>query len=148
MTPIKTILLTTFSLILLSACGNEPEKKTEQESILHHKIEAVNEAKKSVEAINEKITDTAVKIDIQEETISGSSLYARKCASCHGKDANKSALNASQIIAGWNSKKTQDALNGYKNGTFGGKMKGIMEGQSKPLSESEIILISDFISAL
>ena len=148
MTPLKTILYSTFTLLLLNACSNAPEQQAQSETIIDNKIDTVAEAKKSVEKINEKTVQTAVQIDLVTEQDSGSSLYARKCASCHGKDAKKSALNASAVIAGWSSQKTQDALNGYKNGSFGGKMKGIMEGQSKPLTEAEIKLISDFISVL
>lgn len=133
---------------MLNACSNAPEQNTQTETIIDHKIDAVKEAKKNVEKINEKSEQTAVQINMVTEPDSGSSLYAKKCASCHGKDAKKSALNASAIIAGWDSKKTQEALTGYQNGNYGGKMKGIMEGQSKPLSETEIKLVSDYISVL
>ena len=147
MTPLKTVLLTTAAFILLSACGSETKQK--QETVFDNKIDAVNEAKKSVAAVAAKNDAVVEQINIAvADTPSGSSLYSQKCASCHGKDAEKSALNASQVIAGWKSEKTKTALNGYKAGTFGGKMKAIMEGQSRPLSEAEITLIAEYISAL
>lgn len=147
MTPLKTILFTTTALVLLSACSNETKQTTE--TVFDNKLDAVKEAQKSVEAITVKNEKVAEQITAAvTEAPSGSSLYAQKCASCHGKDAEKSALNASQIIAGWKSQKTQSALNGYKAGTFGGKMKAIMEGQSRPLSEAEITLIAEYISGL
>jgi len=145
---IKTILFSTFALALFTACNGEPEQNKTDKSVINHKVNAINEAKKSVEAINTKNAQNTVEVATQTESTSGSSLYSLKCASCHGKDARKSALNASEIIAGWSAQKTQNALNGYKNGKFGGKMKAIMEGQSKPLSDSEIKLISDYIAIL
>jgi cytochrome c553 len=159
LTPLKTILLATTVIVLLSACSSETKQKTETavdnetkqktQTVIDDKIDAVNEAKKSVAAVAAKNDAAAEQISATvADAPSGSSLYAQKCASCHGKDAEKSALNASQIIAGWKSEKTQNALNGYKAGTFGGKMKAIMEGQSRPLSEAEITLIAEYISAL
>lgn len=148
MTQIKTIFYSSLALLLLSACAGEVEQKQETESVLKHKIEAVTEAKKSVEAINEKTTQTAVQINLTSQSASGSNLYARKCASCHGANAEKSALNTSKVIGGWDAKKTQDALIAYKKGNYGGKMKGVMEGQSRVLNDSEIKLISEYISSL
>ena len=145
---IKTISYLAFTLVLLAACSGDVENDNTNETVIHHKINAVDEAKKSVEAINKKIMKTSAQAGLQGESKSGSSLYARKCASCHGHDAKKSALNASQAIAGWDTQRTQNALNGYKNGSFGGKMKGIMEGQSRPLSDTEVKLISNYISVL
>ncbi len=148
MIQIKTILYSSLALVLLSACDGVVEQKQEAKSVLVHKIDAVKEAKESVEAINEKTAQTAVQIKLTSQSANGSNLYARKCASCHGVDAKRSALNTSKVIAGWDAKKTQDALNAYKNGNYGGKMKGIMEGQSRALKDSEIRLISEYISSL
>lgn len=148
LTQIKNILYSTLALVLLSACDGAVEQKQEAKSVLVHKIETVEEAKKSVEAINKKAAQTAVQIKLTSQSANGSNLYARKCASCHGVDAKRSALNTSKVIAGWDAKKTKDALNAYKKGNYGGKMKGIMEGQSRALNDSEIKLISEYISSL
>lgn len=58
------------------------------------------------------------------------------------------ALGKSQVIAGWDKQKIIDALNGYKNGTYGGAMKGIMLGQVASKSDAEIDALADFISKL
>ena len=58
----------------------------------------------------------------------GATLY-KKCAGCHGATGEKKALGKSAVIKGWEAKKTVDALNGYKAGTYGGSMKGLMKGQ-------------------
>ncbi len=143
----KTIIFSTSAVLLLSACSAE-EVSQEKKTVIDHKIDAVQEAKKSVAAMNtqtQAVTSAAV---AAVQSPNASSLYANRCASCHGLNAEKAALNASQNIAQWDSKKIQDALQGYKNGTYGGKMKAIMQGQSKSLTDEEIKLISDYITSL
>ena len=71
-----------------------------------------------------------------------------KCAGCHGNKAQKHALGVSKIIAGWSAKKIEDALHGYKNGTFGGVMKGVMKGQVSSLSDKDIKVLANYISKL
>ncbi|AXH08998.1 cytochrome C [Malaciobacter halophilus] len=60
------------------------------------------------------------------------------CASCHGQNAEKKALGKSQVIAGWDEAKTIKALQGYKDGSYGGAMKGVMKGQVARLSDADI----------
>ncbi len=71
-----------------------------------------------------------------------------KCAGCHGAKAQKHALGVSEVIAGWNVKKIENALHGYKNGTFGGVMKGVMKGQVSSLSDKDIKVLAQYISKL
>lgn len=70
------------------------------------------------------------------------------CASCHGFNANQKALSKSKIIKGWSKERITFALKGYKDGTYGGEMKGIMKGQVMRLSSKDIkelaLLISNF----
>jgi len=81
-------------------------------------------------------------------TVDGSVIFAQKCASCHGSKAEKAALGKSQIIAGWSSQQIDDALNGYKNGTYGKEMKAIMQGQAKSLSADQQKALAQHISTL
>ena len=60
----------------------------------------------------------------------------------------KEALGKSQVIAGWNKEKTIQALNGYKDGTYGGVMKNIMKGQVATKTDLEIDALASFISNL
>jgi len=69
----------------------------------------------------------------------------KKCASCHGAHGEKSALNKSKIIAEMSKADIVAALNGYKNGTYGGPMKGLMKGQVASLSAADITAISEKI---
>jgi len=148
MTPLNTAIISSLALLLLSACSSEEKVVKENETVLDHKIDAVNEAKKSVATINTKTQPATAVPDTQAPPVNASALYTNKCASCHGTNAQKSALNASENIALWDAKKIEDALHGYKNGSYGGKMKAIMQAQSKPLNDEEIRLLSNYITRL
>ena len=142
----RAILISSLVILTFSACSKTEEKK---ENIASHKISAITEAKKSVEKINQNVkkSDTLT-ATIAQESKSGESLYTTKCSSCHGKRGEKTALNSSQVIAGWEKAKIQDSLNGYKDGTYGGKMKGIMRGQVVPLNKGQIERLSTYIASL
>ncbi len=60
------------------------------------------------------------------------------CAGCHGANGEKKALGKSAIIKGWDEAKTIAALKGYKDGSYGGAMKGVMKGQVARLSDADI----------
>lgn len=78
----------------------------------------------------------------------GSALY-NKCAACHGKSGEKSALGKSEVIAGWKSDKTLEALKGYKEGTRNTKgMGALMKGQMAPLCDADMKALSDYIATL
>lgn len=77
----------------------------------------------------------------------GASLY-KKCASCHGAKAEKKALNKSQIIQGWSKEQLVASLKGYKDGSYGGAMKGLMKGQVASYSEEDIEAVSEYITTL
>lgn len=70
------------------------------------------------------------------------------CATCHGKLAEKSALNKSQIIASWDATTLIASLKGYKDNTYGGAMKGLMVDQLKNLGVEDIINVSHYIVSL
>ncbi|MFK5881790.1 MAG: c-type cytochrome [Sulfurospirillum sp.] len=77
----------------------------------------------------------------------GATLF-KKCAGCHGANAGKKALGRSEVINGWKSDKIVSALKGYKDGTFGGAMKGIMKGQVANLNDKQIKALADYIPTL
>jgi cytochrome c len=77
----------------------------------------------------------------------GKALFA-KCAACHGQNAEKSALGKSQVIAGWDVAKIETALNGYKDGSYGGAMKGLMKGQVATLSDADVKALAEYVSGL
>ncbi len=77
----------------------------------------------------------------------GATLF-KNCAGCHGVNAEKKALGRSQIINEWKSDKIESALIGYKKGTYGGVMKGIMKTQAARLSDEKIKTLSKYIPTL
>ncbi|MFA9374009.1 c-type cytochrome [Poseidonibacter sp.] len=79
-------------------------------------------------------------------TLSAASFAA--CAGCHGANGEKAALGKSQIIAGWDVAKTEAALKGYKDGTYGGPMKGVMKGQVARLSDADITALANIIAGM
>ncbi len=77
----------------------------------------------------------------------GATLF-KKCAGCHGANAQKKALGKSEVINEWKSDKIESALIGYKDGTFGGAMKGIMKGQVSSLNKDQIKTLAKYIPTL
>lgn len=78
----------------------------------------------------------------------GGTLY-QKCAACHGMNGEKAALAKSEIITGWKSDKTLEALKGYKAGTRNiHGMGALMKGQTATLSDADMKALADHIAAL
>ena len=77
----------------------------------------------------------------------GSALY-KKCAGCHGINGEKVALGKSKVIADMSEKELNDSMNGYKDGTYGGPMKGLMKGQVARLSTEDISSLASHIASL
>ena len=130
-------LLLLSTLLLFSACSDSNEKvasKVPATQPLTHKSTSQTTQQKST--------------PLKTSSPSGHSIYAHKCASCHGLKAEKKALNNSQIIAGWDAKKTTEILKAYQEKSYGGSMKEIMEGQVSTLNEKQIELLSLYISTL
>ncbi len=146
------------------------------ESVSKEKIEEIKEVAKEIvseeniveikETVKQTVSETtkmaadklaqtveAVKVmtePLKEEAkavVDGKALFGA-CAGCHGLNGEKQALGKSQIIKGWDEQKIIDALNGYKDGSYGGAMKGIMKGQVVTKSPEEIKALAEFISKL
>ena len=80
-------------------------------------------------------------------TVSLNAASLAACASCHGANMEKKALGKSAVVAGWDEAKTIEALNGYKDGSYGGAMKGVMKGQVARLSDADIKDLAKQIAA-
>ncbi|HHD83517.1 MAG TPA: c-type cytochrome [Campylobacteraceae bacterium] len=78
----------------------------------------------------------------------GAALY-KKCAGCHGAKAEKKALGKSEVIAGWDAAKIEEALKGYKAGTRNVHgMGGLMKGQVASYSDADIKAVAEYIHGL
>lgn len=75
----------------------------------------------------------------------GAGLY-KKCAGCHGMHAEKKALGKSHVIAKMSEEEIVTALKGYKDGSYGGAMKGVMKGQVASYSDEDIQNVAKHIT--
>lgn len=110
--------------------------------------EETNQPIENEEKIIEEKINKMVQISEQQTVSSsvGKQLYL-KCAGCHGKKAEKKALGKSAIVQGWSKEDISSALLGYKDGSYGGVMKGVMKSQVSNLSEIEINTLSSYMAA-
>ena len=74
----------------------------------------------------------------------GAALYS-KCAGCHGSQGEKKALGKSKVINKMSKEDLATALNGYKDGSYGGAMKGLMKGQVAKLSNDDVEALALYI---
>jgi cytochrome c553 len=119
------------------------EKAETIKEVVVQKVETVKEvvvekAHAVEEVIVKKATEAAA-------SANGALLYS-KCAGCHGSKGEKAALGKSAIITNWSATQIADALHGYKDGSYGGAMKGMMVGQVKSLSNADIAVIAEHIA--
>lgn len=63
---------------------------------------------------------------------------AGACQGCHGADWSKHALGKSKVVADMTHADIAAALKGYKAGTYGGPMKGLMKGQVAKYSDADL----------
>lgn len=66
----------------------------------------------------------------------------QKCVGCHGANGEKVALGKSKVMSEMTKQEISDSLKGYKAGTYGGAMKGLMVAQVKDLSDADIDAIA------
>jgi len=89
-----------------------------------------------------------IKIMALGSLLASSALYAvstAACIGCHGANFEKKALGKSKVVKEMSQSDIVAALKGYKDGSYGGAMKGIMIGQVKALSDADIASIADAI---
>jgi len=60
------------------------------------------------------------------------------CKGCHGGNFEKKALGKSLIVSEMTKAEVNAAMVGYKDGSYGGPMKGIMKGQVAKYSVEEL----------
>jgi len=56
------------------------------------------------------------------------------CKGCHGQKWEKVVMGKSKVVKNMSKAEILTALNGYKSGTYGGSLKGLMVEQVKNLS--------------
>jgi len=89
-----------------------------------------------------------IKVMAVSSLLAASALYAAgtaKCVGCHGANFEKKALGKSKVVKDMSKAEIVAALKGYKDGSYGGAMKGLMKGQVMALSDADIASMADAI---
>ena len=60
------------------------------------------------------------------------------CLGCHGQTFEKAAMGKSKVVKDMSKEAIITALKGYKDGSYGGPMKGLMKGQVASLDDAAI----------
>ncbi len=60
------------------------------------------------------------------------------CLGCHGENWEKAAMGKAKVVKNMTKAQIIKALKGYKNGSYGGPMKGLMKAQVTKLSTADI----------
>ncbi len=115
--------------------------------------EAVDSAKDAAGAVADKTKEvaggavTSAKSAVAAATggADAAKLYSA-CAGCHGPKGEMKALNVSPVLAGQSKDDIAKKIAGYKDGSYGGPMKGVMATQVTNLSDADIDALADYIS--
>ncbi len=78
-------------------------------------------------------------------TAASAAVNGKACAACHGANFEKHAMGKSKVVSEMTHAEIAEALKGYKAGTFGGPMKGIMKGQVARYSDADLEAFSKTI---
>ncbi len=110
------------------------------EAITQSVKEETTKAKEALSAATEAPKTATASVDAAQLFV--------KCAGCHGSKGEKHALGQSNIIAGQAKADLIKKIEGYKDGTYGGAMKGVMKGQVGSLTPEQIDALAGYISTL
>jgi cytochrome c-type protein NapB len=83
-----------------------------------------------------KIVTTIVALSATTALMAG--VNAGACKGCHGQNFEKKALGKSKIVSDMTHADIAAAMKGYKAGTYGGPMKGLMKGQVAKYSDADL----------
>jgi len=78
-------------------------------------------------------------------TAASAAVNGKACAACHGADWSKHAMGKSKVVSEMSHADIATALKGYKAGTYGGPMKGVMKGQVARYSDADLDAFSQTI---
>jgi len=83
-----------------------------------------------------KITTAIIALGATSALMAG--VNAAACKGCHGQAWEKKALGKSLVVAEMTHADIAASLKGYKAGTYGGPMKGLMKGQVAKYSDADL----------
>jgi cytochrome c len=77
-------------------------------------------------------------VTITLSTLAIAGVDGAACTNCHGANWEKEAMKKSKVVAEMTHDEIATALKGYKNGTYGRSMKGLMNAQVSKYSDAEL----------
>jgi len=83
-----------------------------------------------------KITTAIIALGATTALMAGVS--AGTCKGCHGAHFEKKALGKSKVVKDMTHAEIATALKGFKDGSYGGPMKGLMKGQVAKYSNADL----------
>ena len=144
----KVLLSLAAASLLFVGCTEDKKEAKEQvapkQEVTQNVEEKAKEVKTEVKVEEKKAEETKQVNETASNELNAEALF-KTCASCHGLKGEKEALGKSQVITGWDKDRVIKALNGYKDGSYGGPMKGLMKGQVAKLSDADIKALADYM---
>ena len=152
----KGIAIVATSLLLFVGCTEDKKEAKEQvtpkQEVTQNVEEKAKEVKTEVKVEEKKVEEAKSEEPKQANETASNELNAetlfKTCASCHGLKGEKEALGKSQVITGWDKDRVIKALNGYKDGSYGGVMKNLMKTHVETKTPEQIEVLADYISKL
>ena len=152
----KGIAIVATSLLLFVGCTEDKKEAKEQvtpkQEVTQNVEEKAKEVKTEVKVEEKKAEEAKSEEPKQANETASNELNAetlfKTCASCHGLKGEKEALGKSQVITGWDKNRVIKALNGYKDGSYGGVMKNLMKTHVETKTPEQIEVLADYISKL
>ena len=142
----RYLILASLVLVFIGCSDTEKNAETSTESLVDSVTGNADIIKDKIDKVVQK-SSTVIDSVKNELIIDGKTIYIA-CASCHGVNGERKALNVSNLLQGQSKDDIITKLNGYKDGTYGGTMKAVMGSQAKLLSKDKIEAVADYISKL
>jgi len=134
------------------ATEETPEKAEEVAPVVEEAPAKVEEVAPVVEEASAKVEEATPATEEApteaEETAAAPAVATPNlgaCNGCHGANFEKKAMGVSKVVSGMSKADIVTAIKGYKDGTYGGAMKGLMKGQVASFDDASINAIAEAI---
>ncbi|MGJ0358949.1 c-type cytochrome [Aliarcobacter cryaerophilus] len=152
----KGIAIVATSLLLFVGCTEDKKEAKEQvtpkqevtQNVEEKAKEVITEVKVEEKKVEEAKSEEPKQLNETASNELNAETLFKTCASCHGLKGEKEALGKSQVITGWDKDRVIKALNGYKDGSYGGVMKNLMKTHVETKTPEQIEVLADYISKL
>lgn len=80
--------------------------------------------------------------------VDGGALYQKKCAKCHTDGSKSSKAGGGVVLKGQSAEMIQKKMEGYLDGSYGGKKKKTMGRVLSKFSAEELKAMADYIGSM